>query len=379
MDPIKKAYKIAVKCLRSCYAEHGILAGTSLWDDYWSRDSFFASWAALELKDYEIVKKNLLFFIKHQKKNGLLPLRVDKYTLILKLIGIRINRGLRPRYLEDKMRSYPRDQNSLFVITALDYVKKTKDLEFAKRYFNNFERAIGWNLSKDSDDDLLVEENYYSTWADSIRKSGKVLYTNVLHCKAVESMAEICKIVGKKEENKKYCDLYQNIKEEINRIFWLREHYADWMDWRRHHYFSSDGNILAILFDIADRERAKSILGFIERNNMETFGLATNFPNYYFFNVSLSIRLAGLGDYHNGAVWLWLGCLDAIARLKLGQKKQSKKLLKKIAEKIIEYKTVYEVYEKNGKPVHRAFFKSESCFAWSAAFFVLAVRKLKGD
>jgi len=54
-----KAYDIAVKNLRQCYSDQGILAGLKHFDDYWARDSLYACWGALKLKDYEIVKRRL--------------------------------------------------------------------------------------------------------------------------------------------------------------------------------------------------------------------------------------------------------------------------------------------------------------------------------
>ncbi len=48
-----------------------------------------------------------------------------------------------------------------------------------------------------------------------------------------------------------------------------------------------------------------------------------------------------------------------------------------MAEKIVEYENVHEVYEKNGKPVRRALYVSEVPFAWSAGLFVKAVKEVE--
>jgi len=49
---IKKARAIAADCLRRCYDANGIVAGRHQFNDYWARDSFFASFGALEIKNY---------------------------------------------------------------------------------------------------------------------------------------------------------------------------------------------------------------------------------------------------------------------------------------------------------------------------------------
>jgi len=265
-------------------------------------------------------------------------------------------------------------KNSLFIITVLKYYEKTKDKSFLGKYFENIQKAIEWNFSR-APNNILIEESYYATWADALRKKGKVLYTNVLHCKACFDFSKICRILNKKTKSKKYFELYGKIKTEINRIFWTGDHYADWIDWRKHNYFSSDGNILAILFDISDKEQSLSILNFIDEHKLEGFTLDLNYPPYTPWNTSFVMRLGGLGDYHNGVKWLWIGCLDVLARIKLGQQENALNLLRKISKKIIECNGVYEVYEKNGKPLKRFTYQSEDTFAWSAGLFILAKSK----
>ncbi len=374
----ERAYLTAVRCLRECYERYGIYAGKKHFDDYWARDGFYATLGALELKDYDIVKKNFLLFIKYQRKNGQLPLRITYYFLLWKvLFGWRIKHRLGPRYIEDKIQSYPRDQNSLFIISALEYVKKSGDYKFLKKYFNNFEKALKWNFSNDSDNDLLMEESFYATWMDSIRKFGKVLYTNVLNYKATLDFSEMCGLVGKKKKQKNYFEISESIKRRVNEVFWNGEYYTDWIYLKRQESFSGDGNILSILFDVADKKKAVSIMSYIKKNKLEDFTLATNYPKYKFWQISLSVRIGGVADYHNGLKWLWLGCIDALAKLKLGMKKEACDLLDKMAEKICEYNTVYEAYEKDGRPVYRWIYKSEAPFAWSSALFILAYKRLK--
>lgn len=375
---LDKAYRIAVRCLRECYEKYGIYAGRKNFDDYWARDGFYATLGALELRDYEVIKKNFLLFIKHQRKNGQLPLRVTYFYLLAKIVfGWRIKGRLRPRYIEDKVQSYPRDQNSLFIISALEYVKRAKDYGFLKKYFKNFEMVLKWNFSNDPDKDLLMEESFYATWADSLRKRGKVLYTNVLNYKATLDFSGMCRILNKKEKQKEYYEIAQKIKRKINEIFWNGEYYIDWTDWKRENFFSADGNILAILYGVADKNKAKSIMRFIKKHKLEDFTLRTNFPKYGFWKIALSVRLGGVPDYHNGMRWLWLGCIDVLAKLKIGMKKEARSLLTKIAEKICEYDMVYEVYEKDGRPIYRFIYKSEAPFAWSSALYILAYEKLK--
>ena len=64
----KNAFEIAKKSLKECYEKNGIIAGKVHYANHWARDSFYASWGALELGDFEIVKKNLELFLKYMKR-----------------------------------------------------------------------------------------------------------------------------------------------------------------------------------------------------------------------------------------------------------------------------------------------------------------------
>ncbi len=374
---IEKAYAIAKNNLRSCYSKDGILAGSHHFDDYWARDGFFAGLGALYLKDFDIVKKNLKLFIKYQNKQGQIPLRIGDYFIALKLFGIRPVQKMRARYTEDKFFHTSTDQNSLFVILFYNYLKTTKDKEFLKKYFPNLKKAMQWNLTRDTDNDLLIEEEHYAAWTDSIKKSGKVLYTNILHCEALREFSDMCKTIGKKEDSKHYLDLHRDVKQKINDLFWKQDYYIDWIDKKGYDYFSTDGNILAILFDIANKNQQLKIQKAIQEFRInQHIPSKTNYPKYPFTKISLINYIGGIGDYHNGLSWLWLGCLDAVAKNKIGMRKQAIELLNQIAELIVRHNGVYEIYEQNGKPVKRSRYKSEHPFAWSSGLFIYAVNQI---
>src|SRR3989344_9245800 len=83
---ISNAADIAYRDLQRCYREYGIIAGLNHFNDYWARDSFFASCGSLVMGDFDIVRKNLETFIKFQKSSGHIPRRIDRMwgTILLK-------------------------------------------------------------------------------------------------------------------------------------------------------------------------------------------------------------------------------------------------------------------------------------------------------
>jgi glycogen debranching enzyme len=151
----------------------------------------------------------------------------------------------------------------------------------------------------------------------------------------------------------------------------------DWFDNINHYnYFSSDGNFLAILWDIADKEKARHIEEAAHIFDLNDVPSQCVHPNYGSAVIGWHAKIAGIKDYHNGMSWLWLGCINALAKSKIGMKKDAIALLKKISDIIVKHGQVYEVYEQNGNPVRRMLYRTEYPFAWSSGLFVHAVSEI---
>jgi glycogen debranching enzyme len=350
---IARALEIATNCLRSNYSKLGINAGSNHFRALWTRDAMFASLGALELGDFYAVKRTLITLFKHQRKDGLLPFRVGNYSMIPKIFGIDFPHKVRARFGDDKNNSDVKDSNSLDVIIFNEYVKKSKDIQFARENYEQIKKAIDYYGNN------LIVERPYANWCDSVPKKGNVLYTNVLFWKALVSMSELSGALGLESEYGLKAD---RIKEQINKVFWNGAYFNDT---ESSSTFSSDGNVLAIVFGLTTETQKRSILKCVERFKLEDFTLKTSHPEYSQF--SLIDSLGGMSDYHN-LRWLWIGCAYSLIK---------KDMLERVAEKISQYGMVYEVYESNGRPVKRWFYKSEINFAWSSGLFVYAASKLK--
>jgi glycogen debranching enzyme len=373
---LKKAQEIAVNSLKKCYASHGIYAGRKHFDDYWARDSFYACWGALEIDDFDIVKKNIESFLYYAKYNGQLPLRVGTtpFGQVLKFIGIDIKKEV-PNYFQDKLGSYPQDQNSLFIITFKKYVEKTNDLQFLTEKFDMLRLIINWYESQKKDG--MIFGGKYATWQDAVKKEGWTLYNNILYYQALICMDYLSKKINLNKD--KYDIMAKELKKKINELFWNEDYYSDWINTGVHDYFSLDGNTLAVLFDFANVEKKKLIAQkIIETKISVPFGSKTNYPKYKAKETFLPFYLVHMNDYQNNGVhWLWLGCLSAITLYKAGMEKEAREALVEIAKVIHKHDIVSEVYNSKGNPIKRLFYRSEQPFAWSSSFFILACKTIK--
>jgi glycogen debranching enzyme len=365
---VQKALDIAIKDLRSCYQEEGIVAGLKHFDDYWARDSFFASLGSIAIGDFEIARKNFLLFLKFQKADGQLARRLDRHYVLLKYLGIKI---IRPRFKIKYHTAFGTkpvaDSNSLFIIALRFYLEKSGDLELVKENYVQIKKIMDWNFKLDKDDDGLLEEGYLANWEDTIFKQGKVIYTNVLHYMALKSFTEVAKLVG--ENFDFYEKSAERVRGQLEKYFWHGEFYIGWIGRLIHKVFIADGNLLAIISGLAGLSRAGLILDKINQYNKRE-NLIKNIDFKYGLWRHSPVRTIGRArGYHEKFEWLWLNCLLALAKNKIGDKDGAKFELEKMAEIIVRYNHVYEVYKENA-PVKSRFFVSEVPFAWSAGLFV---------
>lgn len=369
-----KALSIAKNALNKCYKKEGIVAGATHFNYFWARDSFFASWGALELKNYKIVKRNLETFIKYQKENGQIPIRIGASSVMqwVSILIPKIKTKTIGVYNQDKGFNPAIDPNLLFIITIQKYVEKTKDFEFAKKNLIKIHKAMDWLETFEKEG--LIYAGKYSTWQDAIKKEGYSLYTNVLYYEAIKSLNKLLNSINIKNEFEEKSKI---IKEKINEKFYDEKlgYYIDFFNSKqRCEVFSPDGNFFAILFDVSNKKQTDSILKIAEKFEIsKEVPSYTNSPKYKKNEVYLPLFLVNMQGYHNNNIcWPWIGCLHVIALNKVGKYNESKKILEKISTLISSDNDIYEVYERNGKPVKRFFYKSEKQFAWGAGFFILA-------
>jgi len=347
---MKKAFEIAKENLENCFRDGGIIASIDHFSDFWARDSFYASWGLLVIGETKRVKTNLELYIRYQKSDGQIARRIDRSHTWLSYLKIHIARkNLHPKYTGAYI--FPAmDPNCLFVITAFKYFQETNDLEFLRQNFQSLLSAINW-LEKNEKDGLIFE-NVFANWMDVIIKKGSVFYTNILYAEALKNFSAIAETFGKKDLAQNYLEKFNWLKNILNEKFWNGEYFIDWINGnKKYDYFSSDGNLLAIIFDVTNQNQTEKILKFIAKNNLDTMPLKTNYPNYPWWRTALRMYLIGVPGYQNNfASWLWLGYLYTVALEKSNLSQKSTETYRKISQKIEDYQIIYEIYTPQGQP-----------------------------
>ena len=147
-----------------------------------------------------------------------------------------------------------------------------KDRAFLEEYYPEALTNILWLTERMNDRDLIFQTPaYHSTssstliqvdWACSVHRLGENVFLNCLLSKALECMSELGNEIGDVERAGKWQEISQRVKNAINKHLWnedkkaYTDSFAD--------YVAQDGNALAVLFDVADKERAEEALNTVK-------------------------------------------------------------------------------------------------------------------
>ena len=313
----------------------GIIAG-NYYREFWLRDFLISSLGMIISEDKElikVVKKGLETVARHQKFTGQLPNKIS---------------------LDEKKVCFGEggcvDSSLWYPIIILSLFKIEEDFNFLKKHLKKVNMAVKWAICLDQNNDFLIETNEGADWMDLLIRSGRVLYDNVLLYKALKDTAEINSILGSDEDFNFFAE---NLREAINLFLWpdrknlnkIKEEYgfsridADFEiaanSIPKANYYLADlgfrkfdprfdtlGNLLAVIFDVADEEKKDKILGFIEKEKLfEPYPVKALHPpisledqcwNFYFRPTELPY-LQKPGNYHNGGIWPFIGGFYIVA------------------------------------------------------------------
>lgn len=353
-----------------------LCAGRRNFREPWGRDFSFASYGLVELEEYRVVRETLEVFLFNQLPSGQFPIKVGSTRTLDRFFHALFRREqpivspLKPKYFSGH-NTISLDSNALLVIAILNYVKRSGDNAFVEKQFDSLQLAMGWFDRFILDEDGLVHQSAYSDWADSIARTGKVLYTNVVYWKALKEMADFCartvnsmaEIYGRKAEK---------VGEAIQDHFW-RDDLGYYVTSDEYDNLSSSGNLPAIAWGLANKQKALSVLDAMDRFAMaDPIPTKPVFPSYPKSSVAIENRLGRLAYYHTNAAWLWLGAWHVIALCRVGRLEQAKALLDRISSIIVRDGTVHEVYNPRGDYVSGLWYTSEAPFTWSAGMVVYA-------
>ncbi|WHX98101.1 glycoside hydrolase 100 family protein [Neobacillus sp. DY30] len=409
----------AEKLLLGNGSELGLLGSNRAYQQVWARDSMICGLGLLICEDQNgpyIHRQSLETLGNFQSPLGKIPHNVG-FTNVLDpaLIahGGKLESEIQEKQaVEDTIHAGCVDGNTWYIIGHYMHFLSKQDVAFLKKWWASLEKALLWLRYQDSNECGLLEVHDAMDWADLFANRYNVLYDNVLYYAAWKCMGLLAKAL--EEPADFYLDHAEDVKKKINILLWVgpeepydenwvkenrkewlyplkrvntefveRPFYLPYMGFREYaDRFDTLGNILAIVFGVADQQKANKILDYIEGCGLnQPYPVQALYPviregekdwrDYY------RVRNLNLPHhYHNGGSWPFIGGFYVSALVKAGRFEEAQFQLAKLAEmnnrgKQEEWEFNEWFHGTSGKPM------GYSGQSWSTAMFIYAVNAVK--
>lgn len=404
MDKVEQAYQAALKVLRGCASPLGLKAsalGTG-YPQVWARDAPITSLGALMSGDEALLQAarvSLETLGAHQSKLGMLPLNVDTRTGTVTTE----NAGAI-------------DANMWFVLGHYAYQQTTGDTAFLRAHWPEIQAALTWLEYQDMNGCGLLEAPEAADWADLYATRYNTLYANALYVGTLQAAAALATLLD--EHSAPDLERAADVKRKINLLLWLdrpwdglefgrqleelkalrlewfllyqntatlteKPYYLSWAGFREFgDTFDGFGNMLAILFGIADAARTARILDYAHAAGTDDPApLKAFFPpiypgdrNWREYYRSRNLNLPD--QYHNGGIWPFLGGFYVLALHQAGMPQRAEQALHNLAlanekGRTQEWEFNEWLHGRSGRPM------GHPLQAWSAGMYVVAYKAVR--
>lgn len=397
MELVDLAYEQAKKALLSCTDERGIKAAEAYYPHVWARDGVISLYGALQLEDERTLtaaRNTLITLGNFMGETGHVPnfLPVDSFEIP------KMNNAL--------------DSNEWFIIGHELYFRTFGDKAFLEENWNKLEKAAFWLRCQDFNDCGLLEAHEGSDWADLLANRYNVLFTNVLYWQSLKCMASMAEALGK--DASKYSKMADEVGSIMNMLFflpedmsereknekalhdlnhewyhvyiqmsakwWYRPYYMPYVWWRitGEERLDTLGNMLCIVYGLADKDRANGILTYINEYGVNRpYPVKAAYPviqpgNSDWREYYLNREYCKPHSAHNGGIWPFIGGFYVTALAMAGRQQEAEQELENLARANRLSRTGEEwgfnelIHGESGMPIgahHQA---------WSCAMYVVA-------
>jgi glycogen debranching enzyme len=359
---LDEAYEKALKVLDLCSTSRGFYAAYPGYKGVWSRDSMIMSLgASLIIDKYRgMFEKSLITLAKGQSAKGQIPNAV--------------------MYNGRKIDYKSIDSSLWFVIGHYVFRDKFGGKLF-KKFRKNIERAINWLSYQDMGEDGLLEQLPTTDWQDAFpHRYGHTINTQALWFK-------VLKLIGNYKEANRVKEVCNNSKDDG---LWNGNYYIPWR-WKNHNkylergeWFDSLGNLLAIVFELADKRKSLKILDYIKKKGIDRpYPIKAIDPPIrkgsrdwqdYFEDAEARTPY----HYSNGGIWTFIGGFYVLALLKVGRKDEARKQLSRLAEANLLSPGFAEWLDgKSGRPGVSGDGSKDGNQGWNAGMYILAYESVK--
>lgn len=375
MNLTDEARRRAEALLLANGGELGLLGANQAYLQVWARDSMICGLGLLLCGEgLAIHRRSLATLGRFQSPLGKIPHNVGFSAVAdpaLIAHGGRLEVGGQPGVaVEDTIHAGCIDGNLWYIIGHYYAYAVSGDLTALTAAWPGLERALLWLRYQDSNECGLLEVHEAMDWADLFANRYNVLFDNVLYYAAWRCMGLMAQELGAGQPAEWYFAQAEDVRLKVNRLLWVgpeepsdlawiaaerkewlyvrrrveaelveRPFYLPYMAFRDYaDRFDTLGNLLAVLFGVADRSKADKILDYIQACGLdEPRPVAALYPplrpgdkdwrDYY--------RVRNLNQphhYHNGGAWPFIGGFYVAALVRAGRHHEAAHQLGRLAE-----------------------------------------------
>jgi glycogen debranching enzyme len=395
--------------------ELGVLGSSQAYQQVWARDGMISGLGLLLCQNTEgrsIHRRSLETLRQFQSELGKIPHNVGLTNVndpALVALGGRLgaeNNGVRS--VADTTHAGCVDSNLWYIIGHYYNYFLDKDVNFLRQSWPSLEKSLLWLRYQDSNECGLLEAHEAMDWADLFSNRYNVLFDNVLYYAVWKMMGQMAEALDLEAD--RYFQTATDSRRKINTLLWVgpeepkdwawvqqnrqewlyplrrvetelvvRPFYLPYMGFRDYaDRFDTFGNLLAILFGVADQQKANLILDYIHGCGLnEPFPIQALYPVIHpgdkdwreYFRVR---NLNQPHHYHNGGTWPFIGGFYVSALVQAGRMDEAQVQLDKLSQmnqqgKSGEWEFNEWFHGRSGRPMG---FAGQS---WSAAMYLFAL------
>lgn len=330
----------------------GLMASPEGYPHVWARDSVITGLGATLIPGHEdCLRTSLHTLAGQQSELGAIPNNVSVATGRL-----------------DHTNAGSVDSNLWYIVGHYVQWRTFEDVEFLRAHWPSLERALLWLRYQDSNGCGLLEVHEAADWADLLANRFNVLYDNVLWYAALRAMAALADVLEK--DGASYDEMAADVRHKLRIVLWVgSENDDEWgpscpghAEWRHTlsqvgpvlvkrpfflpyvafrdygDYCDVFGNLLAVLFGVANPAQEKRILDYLVQVGIsEPYPVRVLHPvihpgskdwREYYRNNNLNLP----DQYHNGGIWPFVGGFYVAVLVKTGRLEEARRQLVKLAE-----------------------------------------------
>lgn len=265
------------------------------WGGVWTRDISYSIFLAFAYHEPEIAKISLMKKVKRNRiiqdtgSGGAWPVSSDRTT---------------------------------WALAAWEIYKVTGEMDWLEQAFTIIKNSVedDARVIKSQKTGMHSGESSFLDWREQTYPKwmsnmdiyvSENLGTNVVHYQAHQILAQMAQILG--EDDQVFLDRAGSIKNGVNEHLWMKDkgYYAQYLYGRSFlnvsPRFEALGEALSIIFDVADKEKTKSI---VSKSPVIEFGTTCIYP-----------QIPNIPPYHNNGIWPFVQSYWNLAAAKAGNEK----------------------------------------------------------